>query len=554
MSRVTLAALGLGWTASLAPAAVRFARAARDPERAQLAYLKRLVRDNADTSYGRAHGFARVRDLASWRANVPAVRHEELTPHVDRIARGEPNVLTREPVKMLERTGGSTSTGKLVPYTAGLLADFASATGPWLFDLHARHPQLFGTSSYWSVSPVARRDERTEGGLPIGFEDDAAYFGPLERFAIDRLLAVPGRLARVSDVTTWRFETLRRLFERDDLGLVSVWSPTFLTLLMEHARDHLDDLLACVGGERARSIRDGLAREGEFVGEAIWPRLALLSTWTDGPSAAFLPALRSFFPRTTIQPKGLLATEGVVSFPLGDREGAVLAVTSHLIELVDVEHPDAPPILAHEARVGARYTPLLSTRGGLYRYRLLDVVEIVGKHGALPRLRFVEKLERVADRFGEKVHAAQVQDGLARAAREVGVQPRFALVAPVDAPARYRLYLEADASDAQLARMRDVLEAHLATGHHYAYCVRLGQLAPMDVVRVRDGAGTFLREHAARGRRAGDVKLTCLDPRVGPDAIDWDRAFAGPDDSARDSSDHSSERAITEASGALADV
>jgi hypothetical protein len=548
LQRATLAALGVGWTASLAPSAARFARAARDPERAQLDYLRRLVRENADTAYGRTHGFARVGSFESWRANVPAVRHEELSPYVDRIARGESNVLTREPVKMLERTGGSTSTGKLVPYTVGLLADFASATGPWLFDLHARHPRLFGTSSYWSVSPVARRDERTEGGLPIGFEDDAAYFGPLERFAIERLLAVPGRLARVSDVATWRFETLRRLFERDDLGLVSVWSPTFLTLLMEHARDHLDDLLACVSGGRARSIRDGLAREGAFVGEAIWPRLAILSTWTDGPSAAFLPALRRFFPRTTIQPKGLLATEGVVSFPLGEREGAVLAVTSHLIELVDVERPDAPPILAHEARVGARYTPLLSTRGGLYRYRLLDVVEIVGKHGALPRLRFVEKLERVADRFGEKVHAAQVQDGLAKATREVGVQPRFALLAPIDEPARYRLYLEADASDAQLGRVRDVLEAHLATGHHYAYCVRLGQLAPMDVVRVRDGAATFLREHASRGRRAGDVKLTCLDPRVGPDAIDWDRAFAASDRASEHSS--SSERAITEARGA----
>lgn len=550
MSRATLAALGLGWTASLAPAAARFARAARDPERAQLAYMKRLVRENADTAYGRAHGFSQVRDLASWRAQVPAVRHEELTPYIDRIARGESNVLTREPVKMLERTGGSTSTGKLVPYTAGLLADFSAATGPWLFDLHAHHPRLFGTSSYWSVSPVARRDERTEGGLPIGFEDDAAYFGPLERLALNRLLAVPGRLARIGDVATWRFETLRRLFERADLGLVSVWSPTFLTLLMEHAEEHLDDLLACVSPARAAAIRDGLAREGAFVGEAIWPRLSIVSTWTDGPSATFLPALRRFFPRTTVQPKGLLATEGVVSFPLGDRqgdrEGAVLAVTSHLLELVDVERPDAPPILAHEARVGGRYTPLLSTRGGLYRYRLLDVVEIVGKHGALPRLRFVEKLERVADRFGEKIHAAQVQEGLANAAREVGVQPRFAILAPVDAPARYRLYVEADVSDAQLSRFRDVLEAHLATGHHYAYCVRLGQLAPMDVVRVRDGAATFLREHARRGRRAGDVKLTCLDPRLGPEAIDWDRAFT--------SSGDATERAITETSGARADV
>ncbi|MCA9614451.1 MAG: GH3 auxin-responsive promoter family protein, partial [Myxococcales bacterium] len=516
---------GAGFAASLAPAAARFARAARDPERAQLALLAELVRANASTAYGKAHGFDRVRDLASFRARVPAVRHEELAPWIERIARGEQGVLTSEQVRMLERTGGSTSTGKLVPYTSGLLADFAAATGPWLFDLHARHPRLLGTSSYWSVSPVARRDERTSGGLPIGFEDDAAYFGPIERFALDRLLAVPGRLARIADVDTWRFETLRRLFERDDLGLVSVWSPTFLTLLMEQAETHLEDLLVCLSPGRATAIRAGLDREGSFVGEAVWPRLTLVSSWTDGPSAAFLPALRRFFPRTTIQPKGLLATEGVVSLPLGNREGSVLAAASHLIELVDVENPDSAPILAHEARVGARYTPLLSTRGGLYRYRLLDVVEVVGRHHALPRLRFVEKLERVADRFGEKIHAAQVQDALAIATRQLGLAPRFALLAPVDRPARYRLYVELDGSDAQLERLREIVEAHLATGHHYAYCVRLGQLAPMDVVRVSDGAATFLREHGRRGRRAGDVKLTCLDPRVGDDAVDWDRAF-----------------------------
>src|SRR5690606_5544697 len=125
-------------TAALAPAWARFERAAKDPERAQGAYLARLVAANASTEYGRAHGFAKVRDLASWQRQVPIVRHEELVPWIDRIARGETNVLTAEPVRMLERTGGSTSTGKLVPYTSGLLADFSAATGPWLFDLHRR--------------------------------------------------------------------------------------------------------------------------------------------------------------------------------------------------------------------------------------------------------------------------------------------------------------------------------------------------------------------------------------------------------------------------------
>ncbi|HJL01866.1 MAG TPA: GH3 auxin-responsive promoter family protein [Polyangiaceae bacterium LLY-WYZ-15_(1-7)] len=529
--RALLTALGLGWTASLAPAWRRFARAARDPERAQLELLKRLVRENASTAYGQAHRFEDVRDLASWQRRVPIVRHEALVPWIARVAAGEMRVLTSEPVRMLERTGGSTDANKLVPYTAGLLADFAAATGPWLFDLHRRHPGLLGTRSYWSVSPVAREPERTEGGLPIGLEDDTAYFGPLERFALGRMMAVPGRLARMRDVDAWRFETARRLLAADDLGLISVWSPTFLTLLMEHVEARLGDLLACLPEKRAARIEAAVQAEGRVTGAALWPRLAVVSCWADGPSEQAMPALRRFFPKTAIQPKGLLATEGVVSFPLcrgagdgrgGDgRGGAVAAATSHFLELIDLSRPDAPPVLLHEAEVGGRYSPVLSTRGGFYRYHLPDVVEVTGRHGALPRLRFVEKLERVSDRFGEKIHAAQVRAGLERATAKTGIVPRFALLAPSDdAPPRYRLYLEAVGDGAACARFGRALEAQLEESHHYAYCRRLGQLAPLEVRRVKDGAATYLRVQQARGQRAGDVKLTCLDPRGG-----WDAAF-----------------------------
>ena len=48
----------------------------------------------------------------------------------------------------------------------------------------------------------------------------------------------------------------------------------------------------------------------------IWPRLALISCWTDAAAGQFLPQLRELFPTIEIQPKGLLATEAFVSFPL----------------------------------------------------------------------------------------------------------------------------------------------------------------------------------------------------------------------------------------------
>ena len=73
---------------------------------------------------------------------------------IDRIGRGEANVLTAEPVRMFELSSGSTSASKMIPYTATLKAEFQRAIAPWIFDLYARHASLRGGPSYWSITPV----------------------------------------------------------------------------------------------------------------------------------------------------------------------------------------------------------------------------------------------------------------------------------------------------------------------------------------------------------------------------------------------------------------
>ena len=55
----------------------------------------------------------------------------------------------------------------------------------------------------------------------------------------------------------------------------------------------------------------------------------------------------------------------------------------------------------------------------------------------------------------------------------------------------YRLYIDADLNAGQLHRIGQVLESHLATGHHYATCRRLGQLGALQVQHVRHGWQVF---------------------------------------------------------------
>ncbi|MBW3572953.1 MAG: GH3 auxin-responsive promoter family protein, partial [Gemmatimonadetes bacterium] len=46
------------YRAAAAPASIRFARALREPGAAQAAILRRILHENRDTEFGRAHGFA----------------------------------------------------------------------------------------------------------------------------------------------------------------------------------------------------------------------------------------------------------------------------------------------------------------------------------------------------------------------------------------------------------------------------------------------------------------------------------------------------------------
>ena len=48
-----------------------YAQALRDPVRTQSALLARILADNAQTEFGRAHGFAGCADIAAFRAAGP---------------------------------------------------------------------------------------------------------------------------------------------------------------------------------------------------------------------------------------------------------------------------------------------------------------------------------------------------------------------------------------------------------------------------------------------------------------------------------------------------
>lgn len=520
----------------------RFRDALADPGREQRRRLRQILAANAHTAFGRRHGFGRIASVADFRRRVPLAGYDEVEPWVARIRAGEPRVLTRDPVRRLVPSSGSTAAAKLIPFTRTLQAEFNRALGPWVVDLYRRHPRLARGRAYWSISPPAAAAAGTEteaSAVPVGFADDTAYLGGRARGLVARTLAVPAAVAGLAGLEAFRHATLLALLQAEDLALISVWHPSFLTLLLEPLGRHWDRLLAdlaagtfhppgaaaggsgdLVGPAFAPAPRraERLARLGPSRPAALWPHLAVISCWADGHAAAPAAALAERFPGVAVEPKGLMATEAFVSLPFGGRRP--LAVTSHFFEFLD----DAGrPHLADELVAGGEYAVVVTTGGGLARYRLGDRVRVEGYLDATPCLRFLGKEDQVSDRCGEKLADGHVAAVLERLLGGSGVEADFALLAPDETGGRpgYTLYLQARCPPPP--GLAAGLERELAANPHYHACVRLGQLAPARVFRVEGDPHHVYLEHRRRGgHRLGDVKPAALSPEAG-----WSERFHG---------------------------
>lgn len=456
------------WFAACLPEALAFQRATRDVARVQSTVLHQILQ--------RSPALQKIRTAAEFQQKVPLSNEPQPT--------SEP-VLRRVP------TSGTTAATKWIPYTASLGREFQRGISPWIVDLFRHEPSLMSGKAYWAISPVSQTGE--------GFGDDTEYLGASGRL-VSATLAVPPAIRHIGNLNDWRKATLQHLVNCPDLAFISVWNPTFLTLLLEPLWAQWPN------------------QEPARLHQRLWPRLRVISCWADGAAASPAKELKELFPQAIIQPKGLIATEGFVSLPLWKQDGAALALRSHFFEF---QACDGSIRLAHELEEGGEYSVILTTSGGLHRYPLRDRIQVTGFLHECPLLRFLGKDDSVSDHFGEKLAERQVDRALTASLSLTGIEARFAMLACEGKT--YTLFIESAGNDVQLAELAEKMESILFENIHYRYCRELGQLEELQVFRVTGNAARdYLTAQCARGQRLGEIKSSRLSRYDG-----WTKVFQG---------------------------
>ncbi|MGH7304930.1 MAG: GH3 auxin-responsive promoter family protein, partial [Candidatus Rokuibacteriota bacterium] len=401
-----------------------FGEATAAPEEAQARVLRGLLRDNADTIFGREHRFAAIGSAAEFAQRVPIRDYEALRPYVGRIMGGERQVLTAEAPFMFTTTSGTTGEPKFIPVTAGWTRSMAALMRLWTLYALRDHPGMLDQRVLTVVGPAT--EGVATGGLPYGAMTGLTY----QRlpWLVRRRHALPYAVALIRDHESRYFVALR-LALGYPLASIATPNPSTVLRLADIAARRGDDLLRAVhdgalgaaelepipsAGMTGLELRAALTAalrpdprraacleavrkgRGRLVLGDCWPELSLVACWLGGSAGIQARHLDSEFgPQVARRDLGLVASEGRLTIPVEDDSAeGVLAVNTNFYEFIaeeDMAHPAPRTLLCHELVEGHRYDVLVTGANGLYRYDMNDVVEVRGFHGRTPKVAFVRK-------------------------------------------------------------------------------------------------------------------------------------------------------------------
>jgi hypothetical protein len=509
--------------------------AAAEPRRAQAAVLAHILAANAATTFGRAHGFAAIRTPEEYAAAVPLQQYEDLRPYVERQRTTGEAALTAEPPTLYAQTSGSTGAPKYVPITPAVLAIHRTEQKVFSYLQHRACPAAFAGRTLGIMGAAV--EGTLDSGHTVGSVSGHLYRS-MPRLVKARFV-VPPDVSAVTDYELKYLLILRLALDTPDITYLGAPNPSsFLRLagLLDSHRALLTESLAtgrCAReGELPPIARDAVAgrltaqparaaaldRLPRLTYASVWPRIALVTTWTGGSCGIALGALRALLPPfTRVMELGYQATEFRGTLALTPESPGGLPPLHHtFFEFVD-EHAwnagTSDVRLIDQLEPGRRYQVVVTTAGGLYRYAMNDLVEVTGRHRATPLLRFVQKGRGVTSLTGEKLYESQVIEAVQQAAAGHGLHPTFFLMVADEAAQRYGLFVEPGGltPDRRAALAADVDAGLGARNLEYQAKRDSGRLPAPTVTWLRAGASEAYKAACVRaGQREGQYKPAVL--------------------------------------------
>lgn len=514
-----------------------FELATKDPLKTQEAILLQYLRRNENTEYGRKYNFNSIHSIEDFRNMVPLTSYEKLRKYVNRMARGEQNVLTKDKVIFFGATSGTTNKPKLIPTTNYSEKKKEELMNLWSYYISLAHPDVLDGKILAVVSPEI--EGVTDSGIPFGAESGYSY-RTLPKIVMI-LYSLPYEVLEIADYEARHYAILRISIEQN-ITTIATLNPNTMVLLFRKIerwqemiiddiergtlsnRLEIPDRVRKViekrlkpNPRRAGELRNILKRHKALLPKYFWPQMKLIECWQGGMMKLYLKELDKYFGRVPKRDIGCVSTEARSSIPIRDgTPSGVLAIQTNFYEFIPKDEPVNPntkTLLCTQLKKGKEYFIVVTTAGGLYRYNIDDIVRVTGFLNKTPLIEFVQKGLGASSLAGEKLYESHINETMTRVLKREKILIDFfcAVAKPLEGP-RYVFLVEFSEkypTAKRAARLLAAIEKELHVQNREYDFVRNAQLLNKPVMKIlkKGSFENYRSKRIGEGAQEGQFKV-----------------------------------------------
>ena len=374
------------------------------PVKTQKQVFKKLIAQAQGTQFGNDHNFSIIQTHQDFVKNVPVRDYEGLKPYIDKVIKGEENVLWKGKPLYFAKTSGTTSGAKYIPLTKeSMPTHIEAARNAILCYINQTGKTRFvnGKMIFLQGSPVLTLTNGIKTGRLSGI---VAHYVP-KYLQKNRL---PSWETNCIDDWETKVDAIVNETLHQDMTVISgipSWAQMYFERLIRASGKKVGELfknfdLFIYGGVNYEPYRTKFE--------------ALIGRKVD--SIELFPASEGFF---AFQDKQ-------------DKKGMLLLLNSGIFyEFIEADSffsPNPKRLTIGEVKKGVNYVMIISTNAGLWAYNLGDTVMFT--ETSPYRVIVTGRIKHFISAFGEHVIAKEVEEAINEAMKQYDFSVTEFTVAP----------------------------------------------------------------------------------------------------------------------------
>ena len=369
------------------------------PHEVQNELLEDLIKKSSKTEYGKKYGFGTIENYEHFKSKVPIVNYEGLYPYIERLMKGEQNVLWPSEIRWFAKSSGTTNArSKFIPVSQEALDDCHYKGGKDLLSIYF--------NNYPEAKMFAGKGLVIGGSHQINqFDENSnSYYGDVSAVLLKNL--------------PWWAQMVR--------------TPSLDIALMDEWEEKIDKMVEVTCSENVTNISGVptwmivliekiLERKGANNILEIWPNLEVFFHG----AVSFTPyedLFKKLIPSKTMRyMETYNASEGFFGIQDQTNSNEMLLMLDYgifyeFVPFGELDKENPKTLSLDEVEVGKNYAIIITTNAGLWRYRIGDTVTFTSTDPY--RIKISGRTKHFINAFGEELIIDNAEVAIADACKK----------------------------------------------------------------------------------------------------------------------------------------